>query len=113
MKLEAVNKVLNDEKVQEVADSLAVVNYSVIYEWIRNWRTKGSAGLMDKKEQIEEGIYETKAQPKKELPHNIGELKELTARLGAERALLEQELELAKKSMAASRENRQRDTRRK
>lgn len=98
LKLEAVTKVMNGEKIQEVADNLAVVNYAVIYEWIRNWRTKGSAGLMSKKEQIEEGIYKTKAQLKKELPDNVGQLKELAARLLAEKAVLEQELELTKKS---------------
>ena len=98
LKLEAVTHVLHGEKIQEVADSLAIVNYAVIYVWIRNWQTKGLAGFMSKKEQIEKGIYKTKAQLKKELPDNVGELKQLAARLLAEKAVLEQELELTKKS---------------
>ena len=53
---------------------------------------------MSKKEKLELGIYKTRAQLKDSLPDDINELKNLAAKLIAEKAVLEQELELVKKS---------------
>lgn len=52
---------------------------------------------MGKEGQIEAGVYETRAQLEKSLPDDPEELKDIAARLLAEKAVLEQELELAKK----------------
>jgi transposase InsO family protein/transposase-like protein len=97
LKFEAVRRTLDGEGIRDVAKELGITNYATVYEWARNWRTKGSAGLMSKKEQIEAGIYKTKAQLKKALPDDVGKLEDLAARLLVEKAVLEQELELAKK----------------
>ena len=82
---------------KEVAEALGVANYSTIYEWIRHFRERGATALMGKKEQIEAGVYKTRAQLRKSLPDDPEELKDMAARLLAEKAVLEQELELAKK----------------
>lgn len=97
VKLEAVNKALGGANVRDVACELDITSYAIIYEWTRKWRTKGLVGLMSKKEQIEAGLYKTKAQLRKALPDDVGELKDLAARLLAEKAVLEQELKLTKK----------------
>ena len=55
-------------------------------------------GLMSKREQVEAGAYKTRAQLEAALPDDVAELKRLAARLMAEKAVLERELELAKKS---------------
>lgn len=57
----------------------------------------GLEGLWQKKEKIEAGFYKTKAQFKQELPNDIDGLKELTAKLIAEKAAFKEELELSKK----------------
>ena len=59
---------------------------------------------MGKKGQVEAGVYKTRAQLEAALPDDVAELKRLTAKLMAEKAVLERELELAK-PRAASREN--------
>lgn len=94
----AVEMVAGGQGVKDVADRLGVVNYATIYEWMRKWRTKGDVGLMSKREQVEAGAYKTRAQLEAALPNDVGELKRLAAKLMAEKAVLEQELELAKKS---------------
>ena len=94
----AVKKVAGGQDIRSVADELGVVNYATIYEWIRKWRTEGDVGLMSKKEQVEAGAYKTRAQLEAALPDDVGELKRLAAKLMAEKAVLERELELAKKS---------------
>lgn len=60
---------------------------------------------MTKKEQIAEGVYKTKAQLKQSLPDDIEELKDFAAKLLVEKAVLEEELKLSKKSRAASQKN--------
>lgn len=75
-----------------------MVNYATVYEWIRKWRTEGDVGLMSKRERIEAGAYKTRAQLEAALPDDVDELKRLAARLMTEKAVLERELELAKKS---------------
>lgn len=52
---------------------------------------------MSKQEQINAGIYKTRSQLKSSLSDDIDELKELAAKLMAEKAILEEELELSKK----------------
>ena len=94
----AVSKVLDGADIKKVAEELGVTNYATIYEWIRKWRTGGDVGLMSRKEQIEAGTYKTRAQLEAALPDDVGELKRLAASLMAEKAVLERELELAKKS---------------
>lgn len=94
----AVSKVLGGADIKMVAEELGVTNYATIYEWIRKWRTGGDVGLMSKKEQLEAGAYKTRAQLEAALPDDVGELKRLAASLMAEKAVLERELELAKKS---------------
>ena len=98
LKREAVVRVQMGENIKEVAEALGVANYSTIYEWIRHFRERGATALMGKKEQIEAGVYKTRAQLRKSLPDDPEELKDMAARLLAEKAVLEQELELAKKS---------------
>ncbi|MBQ3282817.1 MAG: transposase, partial [Atopobiaceae bacterium] len=94
----AVSKVLDGADIKRVAEELGVTNYATIYEWIRKWRTGGDVGLMSRKEQIEAGAYKTRAQLEAALPDDVGELKRLAVSLMAEKAVLERELELAKKS---------------
>ena len=94
----AVSKVLDGADIKLVAEELGVTNYATIYEWIRKWRTGGDVGLMSKREQLEAGAYKTRAQLEAALPDDVGELKRLAASLMAEKAVLERELELAKKS---------------
>ena len=94
----AVEKVANGQDIKSVANQLGVVNYATIYEWIRKWRKEGNVGLMSKREQVEAGAYRTRAQLEAALPDDVGELKRLAAKLMAEKAVLERELELAKKS---------------
>lgn len=96
-KLEAVEAVMSGRNVKDVAEENGMTSHAVLYEWVRIYRRKGQVGLMSRKEQIEAGIYKTKAQLKKEPPDDPEELKELEARLMAEKAMLEQELEMAKK----------------
>lgn len=98
LKHEAVSRVLSGENIKDVAEALKVTNCATIYEWVRYFRERGTIALMSKKEQIEAGIYKTRAQLKKSLPDDPEELKDIAARLLAEKAVLEQELELAKKS---------------
>lgn len=52
---------------------------------------------MTKQERIAEGVYKTKAQLKQALPDDVDELKDLAAKLLAEKAVLEEELKLSKK----------------
>lgn len=94
----AVSKVLGGADIKLVAEELGVTNYATIYEWVRKWRTEGDMGLMSKREQLEAGVYKTRAQLEAALPDDVGELKKLAASLMAEKAVLERELELAKKS---------------
>ncbi|WP_164470998.1 IS3 family transposase [Gordonibacter sp. Marseille-P4307] len=94
----AVEEVANGQDIRSVADQLGVVNYATVHEWIRKWRTEGDVGLMGKREQIEAGAYKTRAQLEAALPDGVDELKRLAARLTTEKAVLERELELAKKS---------------
>lgn len=94
----AVERVSSGESIKLVAEELGVTNCATIYEWVRKWRTKGDAGLMSKREQIEAGAFKTRAQLEAALPDDVGELKKMAARLMAEKAVLERELELAKKS---------------
>lgn len=65
---------------------------------------------MTKQEQIDEGIYKTKAQLKQALPDVIDELKDLAAKLLPEKAVLEEELELSKKLPGGIPENCQPNT---
>ncbi len=104
-KLEAVEAVMSGRNVKDVAEENGMTSHAVLYEWVRIYRRKGQVGLMSRKEQIEAGIYKTKAQLKKEPPDDPEELKELEARLMAEKAMLEQELEMAKNARAASLRN--------
>jgi len=97
LKLNAVEMVLVGKDIREVAAELGITNYVIVYEWIRRWRTRGSSGLMTKKEQMETGVYKTKAQLEKALPNDVGKLRDLAVGLLARNAILEQELELAKK----------------
>ena len=53
----------------------------------------------DKKEQVAEGLYKTKTQLKKDLPDSVDELKDLAAKLLAEKAVLEEEPRLSKKNL--------------
>lgn len=94
----AVEEVADGQDIRSVADQLGVVNYATVYEWIRKWRTEGDVGLMSKRERIEAGAYKTRAQLEAALPDDVDELKRLAARLMTEKAVLERELELAKKS---------------
>lgn len=91
--------------VKDVAEENGMTGHAVLYEWVRIHRRKGQVGPMSRKEQIEAGVYKTKAQLKKKPPDDPEELKELAARLMAEKAMLEQELEMAKNARAASRRN--------
>lgn len=97
LKLEAVKRAIQGEEICDIAQDLSIVSYPSIYKWLRLWRVKGVRGLMTKQEQIDEGIYKTKAQLKQALPDDIDELKDLAAKLLAEKAVLEEELELSKK----------------
>lgn len=97
-KLEAVKKAIDGEAVTEIAKDLNITNAATIYQWIREWRLKGDEGLMSKKEKLELGMYKTRAQLKDSLPDDIDELKNLAAKLLTEKAVLEQELELVKKT---------------
>lgn len=94
----AVTKVIDGQNIKDIAEELDITNYATIYEWTRKWRTEGDVGLMSKKEQIEAGVYKTRAQLEATLPDDVGELKRLAASLMAEKAVLERELELTKKS---------------
>lgn len=96
-KPEMVGAVMSGRSVKDVAEELGMAGHAVLYEWVRIYRRKGQVGLMSRKEQIEAGVYKTKARLKKELPDDPEELKELAARLMAEKAMLEQELKMAKK----------------
>lgn len=98
LKALAVERVSSGENIREVASELGVTNYATIYEWLRKWRSEGSVGLMSKKEKIEEGVFRTRVQMESSLPNDAVELKKIAARLMAEKAVLERELELAKKS---------------
>lgn len=97
-KLDAVEKAIGGESVHDIAKELDITNAAIVYRWIRNWRLRGVEGLMSKKEKLELGIYKTRAQLKDSLPDDVNELKNLAAKLIAEKAVLEQELELVKKS---------------
>lgn len=88
---------MGGRNVKDVAEENGMTSHAVLYEWVRIYRRKGQVGLMGRKERIEAGVYKTKARLKKELPDDPEELKELAARLMAEKAMLEQELEMAKK----------------
>lgn len=105
LKALAVERVSSGEDIREVASELGVTNYATIYEWLRKWRSEGSVGLMSKREKIEEGVFRTRAQMESSLPDDAAELKKIAARLMAEKAVLERELELAKNLRAASRKN--------
>lgn len=97
LKKAAVEKVIAGQDIRGVATELGIVNHASIYEWIRKWRTEGDLGLMSKKEMIEAGVYRTRAQLEAALPDDVAELKRMAASLIAEKAVLEKELELAKK----------------
>lgn len=97
LKLEAVNRSIQGEDIRDIAQDLSIVSYPSIYKWIRLWRVKGVRGLMTKQERISEGVYKTKAQLKQALPDDVDELKDLAAKLLAEKAVLEEELKLSKK----------------
>lgn len=97
LKHKAVILALHGMCVKEVAKELDLTTHAIIYDWLRNYRLYAKEGLMSKKEKIDKGIYKTKAQLVKSLPDNVSELKELTAKLMVEKAVLEQELELSKK----------------
>lgn len=97
-KLEAVKKAIDGESVTEIAKNLNITNAATIYRWIREWQQRGDEGLMSKKEKLELGMDKTRAQLKESLPDDIDELKNLVAKLLTERAVLEQELELVKKT---------------
>ena len=94
----AVRRVIGGHDIRNVADELGITNYANIYGWIRKWRMEGDAGLMSKRERIEAGAYKTKAQLEAALPDDPEELRRLATRLMVENAVLERELELAKKS---------------
>lgn len=89
---------MGGRNVKDVAEENGMTSHAVLYEWVRIYRRKGQVGLMGRKERIEAGVYKTKARLKKALPDDPEELKELAARLMAEKAMLEQELEMAKKT---------------
>lgn len=105
LKHEAVSRVLSGENVKNAAEALKVTNCATVYEWVRRFRERGTVALMSKEGQIEAGIYKTRAQLEKSLPDDPEELKDIAARLLAEKAVLEQELELAKNPRAASRKS--------
>lgn len=73
-----------------------MTSHAVPYERVRIYQQKGQAGLMSRWGRIEAGVYKTKALLNKELSDDPEELKGLAARPIAEKAILEQELELAK-----------------
>lgn len=66
-----------------------MANRATVYEWIRKWRVEGGVKLMGKKGQVEAGVYKTRAQLEAALPDDVAELKRLTAKLMAEKAVLE------------------------
>lgn len=94
----AVEKVASDLLIKDVANELDVANCATIYERIRKWRMEGDMRLMSKREQVEAGVFKTRAQLEAALPDVVAEPKRLAAWLMAEKAVLERELELAKQS---------------
>lgn len=96
-KHEAVMRASKGEDVKSIARDMGIPNSATIYGWLKNFRMQGVVGLMTRKEKPPSGTYKTKAQLKADLPNDVDELKELAARLIVEKAVLEQQLELAKK----------------
>lgn len=101
----AVERVLAGEDVRSVGAELHMATHVLLYKWVQIWREHGNRGLMSKREKAKADGFPTRASIERSLPDDPAELKRLAAELLVEKAVLEQELELVKKTKASSPHN--------
>lgn len=100
----AVIRVLDDQDARIVAAELRLNHVALLYKWIAHWNKDGQWELMTSREKRTQGLA-TRAQLEKSLPDDPAELRELAASLLVDKAVLERELELVKKTRASSQDN--------
>ena len=86
----------------DIAQECGLRSKMSVYSWAQRHREEGQWGLMSKKEREERARIPTRAALEKSLPDDPSELKEQMAKLLVEKAVLEKELELVKKTSASS-----------
>lgn len=104
-KAAAVQRVLAGEDVRRVGAELHMTTHVVLYKWVQIWREHGNRGLMSKREKAKADGFPTRASIERSLPDDPTELKRIAAGLMVEKAVLEQELDLVKKTRASSPHN--------
>jgi len=105
IKKQAVTMMLGGIEKNEIARQLDIYCPQQIYKWARIWRQEGDEGLMSKREKGLTKKRITRKQLLDSLPEDREELRQLTVQVMAEKAILEKEHELLKKSRASSRKN--------
>lgn len=101
-KLRAVELFSNGWRPADIAQECGLVSEMSVYSWAQRHREEGSIGLMSKKEREEHLRIPTKAAFEKSLPDDPDELKKQLSQLMVEKAVLEKELDLVKKTTASS-----------
>ncbi|CAB0670121.1 IS3 family transposase [Corynebacterium diphtheriae] len=98
VKLRAVELFHNGWRPADIAQECCLHTHASVYAWAQRYRKEGQWGLMSKKERAGHGRIPTKAALEKSLPDNPTQLKQQMATLLVEKAVLEKELEIIKKT---------------
>ena len=85
-----------------VAAELSLNSKMSVYAWAQRFREEGKGGLMSATELKQSARIVTHKALEKSLPGDASQLKKLAARLSAEKAVLEKELEEIKKTTAST-----------
>lgn len=96
-KLKAVELFTAGMSPDAIASELSLNSKMSVYAWAQRFREEGKWGLMSATERKQSVGIVTRKAFEKSLPDDAAELKKLAARLSAEKAVLEKELEELKK----------------
>lgn len=101
-KLKAVELFTAGMSPDTIASELSLSSKMSVYAWAQRFREEAKWGLMSATERKQSAGIVTLKAFEKSLPDDVAELKKLAARLSAETAVLEKELEEFKKTTAST-----------
>lgn len=105
LKLQAVELFHAGYRPKEIQDRLDLTTFAIVYDWARRFRESGEWGLMTKRERDQHRDVPTRAALEASLPDDPDQLGKLAAQALVDKAVLEQELNLVKKTSASRSRN--------
>lgn len=100
-KLSAVKMFNKGARPRQIASRLGLCSPMSVYSWVGRYRQEGEWVLMSRKERGQAAKLPTVKSLEASLPDDPQELKRLEAKLIVEKAVMDQELELIKKTSAS------------